>query len=270
MADPAPSAGPPGAGGTGADQAVHDRATAGTDGATDGATDGTADGGQPAKGRRRLKPSTRIGLIVILGIAVVAGAIFAISYFVDSSHYISTDNAQIDGTQIIVAAPASGTLEDWKGTAGRSFSKDEAIGHIRIQAGFVQPLMTIRAPGAGTVAVDHGVPGTFVTVGSQLAVAYDYNQVFVTARVDETAIQDVRVGQLVDISVDGFSGAPLTGQVREIQGAAAGVFSLLPNSNSSGNYQKVTQVIPVKIAIDDRKGLPLVPGMNCTVKIHRS
>jgi multidrug resistance efflux pump len=258
MDDPGPAVGRPSAGGTAADEAAHDGPA------------GNVAAPAPSTGRRRLTPSTRIGLLVILGVAVVAGAIFAISYFVNSSRYISTDNAQVDGTQIIVAAPASGTLEDWKGTAGRSFAKDEVIGRIRIQAGFVQPLMGIRAPAAGTIAVDHGVPGTFVTVGSQLAVAYDFNQVFVTARIDETAIQDVRVGQLVDVTVDGFSGVPLSGQVREIQGAAAGVFSLLPNGNSSGNYQKVTQVIPVKIAIDDRKGLPLVPGMNCTVKIHRS
>jgi len=48
------------------------------------------------------------------------------------------------------------------------------------------------------------------------------------------------------------------------------VFSLFGQSNTTGNFQKVTQVIPVKIAIDDRSGLDLVPGMNVTAKIHRS
>ena len=47
------------------------------------------------------------------------------------------------------------------------------------------------------------------------------------------------------------------------------MFSLFPQSNSSGNFQKVTQVIPVKITIDDLKGLALVPGMSVTVKIRR-
>ena len=62
----------------------------------------------------------------------------------------------------------------------------------------------------------------------------------------------------------------MTGSVREIQGGAAGVFSLFPQANSSGNFQKVTQVIPVKISIDDLHGLNLVPGMNVTVKIHKN
>ncbi|HKN45206.1 MAG TPA: hypothetical protein VJW23_14935, partial [Propionibacteriaceae bacterium] len=61
----------------------------------------------------------------------------------------------------------------------------------------------------------------------------------------------------------------LTGRVAEVKAGAAGVFSLFPQSNTSGNFQKVTQVIPVKITIDDLKNLPLVPGMNVTVKIHR-
>jgi multidrug resistance efflux pump len=44
---------------------------------------------------------------------------------------------------------------------------------------------------------------------------------------------------------------------------------LFPQSNSSGNFQKVTQVIPVKIALEDAEGLNLVPGMNVTVHIHK-
>ena len=59
-------------------------------------------------------------------------------------------------------------------------------------------------------------------------------------------------------------------RVVEIKTGAAGVFSLFGQSNTTGNFQKVTQVIPVKIAIDDRSGLDLVPGMNITAKIHRS
>jgi multidrug resistance efflux pump len=58
--------------------------------------------------------------------------------------------------------------------------------------------------------------------------------------------------------------------VSEIQGGAAGVFSLFPQSNTSGNFQKVTQVIPVKIAISNPDNVALVPGMNVYVKIHKN
>jgi multidrug resistance efflux pump len=107
------------------------------------------------------------------------------------------------------------------------------------------------------------------TVGTQLAVAYDFDRIFVTARVDETDINQVHPGQLVDMTVDAFPDAQLTGHVRETQGGAAAVFSLFPQSNSAGTFHKVTQVIPIKIALGDVHGLNLVPGMNVTVHIHK-
>ena len=141
---------------------------------------------------------------------------------------------------------------------------------IAVQTGYGQPQLVVRAPADGVIAVNNGVNGAFVTAGTQLAVAYDPSAVFVTARVEETSINDVRVGQLADISVDAFPGVKLTGRVVEIKTGAAGVFSLFPQSNTTGNFQKVTQVIPVKVTIDDLKNLQLAPGMNVTVKIHRT
>jgi multidrug resistance efflux pump len=192
-----------------------------------------------------------------------------VNYFVVSSRYVSTDNAQIDGTQIPIVAPAAGTLVDWSATQGTVLTRDEAVGRVQLQGAFVQPELTIRAPAAGTVAVDDTTEGAYVTAGTQLAVAYDMSDLTVTARVDETDIDQVHVGAPVDISVDAYPDVALTGSVREIQGGAAGVFSPLPQSNSSGNFQKVTQVIPVKITIDDPRGLELIPGMSVTADIVR-
>lgn len=220
--------------------------------------------------RRPLKRSTKIRLLVILVIAVLAAAAFGVYYIFNTSNYVTTDNAQIDGNQISINAPATGTLINWRGQQGTELHKNAPVGRIEIQSGYVQPQLVIRSPADGTVAVDNGVEGSFVTAGTQLAVAYDSSGVFVTARVKETDIDRVQVGRAVDISVDAFPGEHLTGIVAEVKTGAAGVFSLFPQSNTSGNFQKVTQVIPVKITINDRKNLPLVPGMNATVKIHRS
>jgi multidrug resistance efflux pump len=134
--------------------------------------------------------------------------------------------------------------------------------------------MSIRAPTDGTVAVDNGVVGTYVTTGTQLAIAYNLDKIYVTARVDDTDVRAVHPNQLVDISVDAYPNARLTGRVREIQAGAAAVFSLFPQSNTqgTGNFQKVTQVIPIKIGLEDLNDLnniDLVPGMNATVHIHK-
>jgi multidrug resistance efflux pump len=231
-------------------------------------TNGAAAATPPA---RKLKRSTRIGLIVILILALIAGSGFAVSYFLNARNYVSTDNAQIDGQQILITAPATGNLLNWSATDGTVVNPNQIVGRVEIQDGFAQPQMPIHAPGAGTIAVDNTVPGEYVTAGTQLAVAYNLNDIYVTARVDETDINSVHLGQVVDISVDAYPHTPLTGRVREVNAGSAAVFSLFPQNNNSsgGNFQKVTEVIPVKIGIDNVDNLDLVPGMNVTVHIHK-
>ena len=52
--------------------------------------------------------------------------------------------------------------------------------------------------------------------------------------------------------------------------ATASSFSLMPSSNSNGNYTKVTQVVPVKITFDSKPSTNVVPGMNVEVRIHKN
>jgi len=229
-----------------------------------------SNGSTPPAPKRPMKRSTRIGLAVIGVLALLATGAFVTSYVLDARNYVTTDNAQIDGEQLVINAPATGTLTNWTATLGTTVSRNQTLGRIVMDAGFAEIRKSVKSPGAGTIAQNNGVEGAFVTSGTQLAVAYDPTSIYVTARVEETEIVDVRLGQVVDITVDAYSGTPLTGRVIEVQGAAAGVFSLFPQSNSSGNFQKVTQVIPVKIALDGTDGLALAPGMNVTAKIHRN
>jgi len=252
--------------------APKDGATGGSGGSTaTAAPEAPASSAAPAApaGKRKMKRSTRVGVLIIVVLALIAAGGFTASYVLDARHYVSTDNAQIDGNKIAVNAPSSGTLIDWRATQGAELHTDQVVGRIKVNGGFVQPQQSIKSPGDATVAVDNGVEGAFVTAGTQLAVGYDFSKVYVTARVDETDVDSVRPGQRVEFTVDAFPDTDFTGVVREIQGGAAGVFSLFPQSNSSGNFQKVTQVIPVKISIDDLHGLNLVPGMNVVAKIRK-
>jgi multidrug resistance efflux pump len=231
-------------------------------------TEGESAPAEPTQ-KRRMKRSTRIALLVILAVAVVGGGGVTTWYLIDAQNYVTTDNAQVDGDKISINAPTSGTVIHWTATEGSHVLADRIVGRIRMQGGFVQPEMPVRAPAEATVVMNNAVEGSYVTAGSELAVAYDFSRIYVTARVDETDIDDVRPGQAVDISVDAYPGADLKGTVREVQGGAAGVFSLFPQSNTSGNFTKVTQVIPVRIDIDNPGNLDLVPGMNVTVKIEK-
>jgi multidrug resistance efflux pump len=210
--------------------------------------------------------SSRIVLInVIVILLLVAGGGAAVYYYVQSVNYISTDNARIDGQAVTIAASAPGTLTQWNGKVGQEYTSGQTIGYIRAATGAVR----ITAPAAGTIVQQNAVVNSMVGLGTPLARMYDLNNLWVTANIPETNIRDVKPGQAVDLDVDAFPGNTLTGKVSQIGLATAGTFSLLPASNTTSNYTRVTQVIPVNISVDSYRGLGLLPGMSVSVRIHR-
>lgn len=221
-------------------------------------------------GRKRFTRTTRIGLTVIAIVTLLEAGAFAGNYFVNTSHYVSTDNAQVDGDKVDINAPITGTLTRWTVSQGSLVTQHQIVGRIQLQGSGAQPQRAIMSPGHGTIAVNHAVDGQYVTAGTELATAYDLNSIYVTARVDETDIRDVHVGQQVDISVDAFPDVPFTGLVENVQSSSAGVFSFFPGPDTDPtNPQKVTQYIPVKCEFTNTGGVALAPGMNVTVHIHK-
>ncbi|MGG3468962.1 efflux RND transporter periplasmic adaptor subunit [Neobacillus pocheonensis] len=219
-----------------------------------------------------MKTGRLILLNIIVLIILVGGGFAAYSYYNNTVNYLSTENAQIAGQLVTISAPASGKLSDWDAKVGDRFAKDEQIGTILssgTSAGAVPTEIKITLPTAGTVVQASAVKDSFVAAGMPLAQMFDLESLWVTANIEETHIDEVAVGQQVDIYVDAFPNTTIKGKVENIGLATSGTFSLLPSTNATGNYTKVTQVIPVKISIDDYKGLQLVPGMNVTVRVHK-
>lgn len=126
----------------------------------------------------------------------------------------------------------------------------------------------IVAPAAGSVALKTVNPGEVVAAGQQLFTIADLQDVWVSARIEETKIGKIKVGQQVEYTVDGYPGRSFTGTVFEIGAAANSVFALIPTENSSGNFTKVTQRIPVKISLPADSGFVFRPGMSVIIKIH--
>jgi multidrug resistance efflux pump len=209
-------------------------------------------------------------LNIIILLILVGGGFGGYAYYNGAVNYLMTDNAQIAGQQVTIAAPANGKLIEWKGNVGDNFSKDSTVGTITTTDANGKPInINVTFPTQGTIVQNNAVQNSFVAAGTQLAKVYDFNNLWVTANIDETNIDEVAIGQDVDIYVDAFPNSTLKGKVQQIGLATAGTFSLLPSSNNTGNYTKVTQVIPVKISINDNKGIAIVPGMNVTVRIHK-
>lgn len=223
------------------------------------------------RGGIRLMSTKRLLLLnIIILLVLVGGGIGGYIYYNQNVNYLTTDNAQIAGQQVTITAPANGKLTDWKSTVGSNFSKDSTVGTITTTGTNGAPVnMNVTIPTDGTIVQNNTVQDSFVAAGTPLAQVYDLTKLSVTANIDETKIDEVAVGQDVDIYVDAFPNSTLKGKVQQIGLATAGTFSLLPSTNTTGNYTKVTQVVPVKVSIDDNKGVAIVPGMNVTVRIHR-
>jgi multidrug resistance efflux pump len=126
---------------------------------------------------------------------------------------------------------------------------------------------SIKSPIAGQVIRSSAVIGQMAVPGTNLAVVADTDQLYVGANIPELEIGRVKVGQKVELSIDAFPGVPFRGRVETIGRATASTFSLLPSSNSGGNYTKVSQIIPIRIHLLDTDGKPLLVGMNTSIRI---
>ncbi|MBM7644198.1 multidrug resistance efflux pump [Scopulibacillus daqui] len=208
-----------------------------------------------------------INIIVI--IVLIGGGAIGYYYYDQAANYVKTDNATIDGQSVPIAAPTSGKLTKWDGQVGNTFDADEKVGEVEAQGpdGKTQKL-PITMPEHSTIVQNKVVKNSFVGAGTPIATAYDLSDLYVTANIDETDIDNVKKDQKVDIYVDAYPDTKFTGRVEQIGKTTASTFSMMPQSNADGNYQKVTQVVPVKISIDNYKGVSLKPGMNVTVKVH--
>ena len=211
-----------------------------------------------------------VPLLIFLALAAIGGAI---AYWIyDNYNYYRTDDAQISGQILNVSAPVAGTLTSLSVKLNDKVTAGQTIGSITPAASATArgtASLDLTSPMNGTILQVPAVQGQNVAPGLTLVVLTDPSTVTVTAYVDENAINNVSVGQAVDIHIDAYSDTSFTGHIEQIVQATAGQFSLLPNQDpTSGNFTKVGQRIPVVITLDATAGKALLPGMRAEVTIH--
>jgi membrane fusion protein (multidrug efflux system) len=124
----------------------------------------------------------------------------------------------------------------------------------------------IAAAFAGVVDAVFVDPGEYVSPGTRLLIYHDPGRIWVDANVKETDFRRLKLGAPATIRVDAYPGLVLQGRIQRLGQAATSQFALLPSPNPSGNFTKVTQRLPVRIAIEQKDGL-LRPGMMVDVGI---
>jgi multidrug resistance efflux pump len=216
---------------------------------------------------------------VVLVLAVVA--IFGYRYWYNATHYVWTDNAQIAGPIVSVGTLNAGQVSAVLTDVGQRVQAGQVVARVVVPettgaTGSGTPTLAISnvnnqtvdvvSPVSGIVAERLAEPGATVAAGQSIVAVTDPFRLYVEANVNETDVDRVQVGQAVDVTVDSL-GLTLPGRVAAITPASASTFSLLPQQTTSGNFSKVVQVVPVKIAVD-YGNLPLTVGSSVEVNIH--
>jgi membrane fusion protein (multidrug efflux system) len=127
----------------------------------------------------------------------------------------------------------------------------------------------IRAPVDGVIGNRVARLGNYVRPGQHLLSVVPVDEVWIDANFKETQLNRLRPGQSVTVIVDAFPSQPLTGTVTGFSPATGSKFSLLPPENATGNFTKIVQRVPVRIAIPHDGPLAgrLVPGLSVVVKV---
>jgi multidrug resistance efflux pump len=226
--------------------------------------------------RRRL---ARIVLPIVL-LALIVAAVFGYNAWRNSQLYVSTDNAQITGQPVQVGSMNAGRVDAVNPTVGSLVHRGDVLATVALpsQTGTGQsgaPIMgflgasdthvNVTAPMDGVVIATPVAAGSTVQAGQAIVTLIDPSQLWVNANVDETDFNRLKVGQSVTVHVDAL-GTDVPGRVEAITPATAATFSLLPTQNASGNFNKVTQLVPVRISLN-LGNQPTLLGSSVEVKI---
>jgi membrane fusion protein (multidrug efflux system) len=144
--------------------------------------------------------------------------------------------------------------------------KSSALDFARLERTYA----SVTAPIAGLVSRKNVEPGQYVQSGQTLLSVASDTDVWVVANFKETQLTRMKSGQSVDFEADSYPGVVFHGKIESISGATGARFALLPPDNSTGNFVKVTQRVPVKIVLTQAPDAdyPLRPGMSVDASVR--
>ncbi|WP_129791716.1 HlyD family secretion protein [Sphingosinicella sp. CPCC 101087] len=126
----------------------------------------------------------------------------------------------------------------------------------------------VRAPSDGYVSqTDRLQLGAAIVSGVPVVTIVRRDTTYVEANYKETDLADMFVGQPAEVELDAYPGVRLRGHVASIGAGTGSQFALIPAQNASGNWVKVTQRVPVRIAVDADPGRPLIAGLSAEVTV---
>src|SRR5512139_559222 len=156
------------------------------------------------------------------------------------------------GAQLRTAQTAPEQITATRARASAAEARVQQMQAMVKQAELNLEYTTVKAPVKGIVSKKNVEPGQVIQPGQPLLTLIPLDRVWVTANFKETQLRDMRPGQRVTIDVDAY-GREFKGKVESVAAATGARFSLIPPDNATGNFVKVVQRVPVRIALDGQQ-----------------
>jgi len=220
-----------------------------------------------------------VGLLLL-----VVGALWGGWTWYESANYFTTQDAQVAADTVTIIPEVTARIKSWDVREGDPVEAGQVLGRQELgmlvsgtalsadalenSADALVSKAAIRTPISGKVVLTSVVPGQVVGPGTAVATIADTEHLYIKANIEETDIFKILPGQGVDIRIDAYPGVRFSGQVERVGQATHQAFNTFPSLNTSGEFSKVTQLVPVRISLLDLGDRPLMLGMNTTVKIH--
>ncbi len=212
-----------------------------------------------AKSEKRKKMRNMV--LVVLSVLIMASVCYGMYYYVDANLYFKTNNAKVTVKNYAISPATQGRLVKYTVSEGSAVKENEIIG--RVENGSY-----LKSPVDGEVLKSNVTLNQMVSPATTVCVIGETGNIYVGVNIEETDIKKIKEGQTVKVQLDAYPGKTFKGHVSSIDPVTQTALSANQTSfTTSGTYTKTTQLIPIKVALDDDVDLSGIIGTNAAVKI---
>jgi len=201
--------------------------------------------------------------LIFLALAVVIMIGLSIWYYFywQGSKYFTTDNAKVHAQLYTLTSTTGGEIITLNAKLGVTVKSGQAVALVENGPYLISPVN-------GVVVKCDVQQNQVISPATVIAVVANTDDIYIRTNIEETDIRKIKVGQPVNITLDAYSGQKFKGHVEEIDSATQSALSGNTMSlTTSGTYTKITQLITVKIVVDESVYLGDIIGTNATAKI---